>query len=596
MNYSGKIMKVVVTGISVFIGLSVAAKDVMSAVSPAVSNLTSVVDGTGTPVRILADGSGNFYVSDNRGGGVLKYDLNGKLLKIYTAVPDAIGMAFAQNGNLLVSHGEAVVRLNPSDGSVLGSFGSFKKAHGIAVDAAGFIYVTDSIDDCVQKFDAAFNPVSVTGGSHSASKPVNSFGTTGLGFGQLKRPAGISYEKVSGQLAVADSLNGRIQFFTTAGGYASSMGTLGGGSVNTTIRFTMPKSIAFEYAGGVVSRYYVVDSYQSNVQVIDAATKTFLDYIGGYGYDQGLLVSPSDVQIDQSNPLTPVLLVANEIGLVTRYGIDSLMPTNVKVLPAVVAGQLSLQWTNPQVPSFQSVNVYQSAVANVLGTKVGSAVAGTSLLSSGLLNNTTYYYTVRGVNNGGQETTNTDQYSGRTLMSYLLTVSKTGTGSNSVISDLQLPGLVESGGVYTASVDSGVKVTLTPNHDAYSVFTGWNGDVCNGQSSGNCVFTMGSAVNVTANFAQQHKFKIAGRGVYDDILQDIYSQALNGETIMAMSGVAPAYDTTSYLFMHADSNVSLTLVGGYDSEYAASSGFTTLQGRVNVKAGKVVFKNIKIKP
>lgn len=590
MNHSGKIMKQVVVGMCLALCVSYFATNAQSASAPIVSNLPPIVDGASTPVRILVDASGNYFVSDPRGGGIVKYDRNGKRLNVFTTVKDAIGMAFALNGDLLVTHGNTVLRLNAVSGTILGSFGAFQKAHGIAVDSAGSIYVTDSIDDCVQKFDSAFNPVAVA--TAAVGHPANSFGTTGTFNGQLKRPAGITYEKVSGQLAVADSLNGRIQFFTTAGAWVSNLGSFGSGP----LKFTMPKGIAFEYAGSVVSRYYVVDSFQSNIQVVDAATRTFRSYIGGYGYAVGDLVSPSDVQIDQSTPLTPSLLVANEVGLITRYGIDSLVPTNVQVQPATVAGQLTLTWTNPSIPSFSSVNIYRSAVADVIGTKIGSNILGSSYDSTGLLANTLYYYTVRGVDSTSAETTNTDQYSGKTLISYILTAATIGTGAGTLSSDLPAPGLSGSNGVYTASVKSGTQVTLLPTHDPYSIFKGWSGDVCNGQPSGNCVFTLSKAVNVTANFEAQHKFKIASRAIYDDILQDIYSQALTGETIMAMSGVAPSFDVNAFASMTANNNISVTVIGGYDSEYIASSGYTTVQGRVNIGAGKVIFNNIKIKP
>jgi hypothetical protein len=256
---------------------------------------------------------------------------------------------------------------------------------------------------------------------------------------------------------------------------------------------------------------------------------------------------------------------------------------------------LTITWTNPSVPSFSAVNIYQSAIAGVTGTKIGSNVLGTSFDNSGLLANTIYYYTVRGVNASLAETTNTDQYSGKTLISYMLSAAVAGTGSGTISSNLSTPGLVYSNGSYSASVQSGTSVTLIPSHDPTSIFKGWSGDVCNNQPSGNCQFTLTKAINVVANFETQHKFKIPGRAVYDDILQDIYSQALPGETIMGMSGDAPAFNVSVLSSMTANNNVNLSIVGGYDPDYAISSGFTTLQGRVNLKAGKVVFKNIKIK-
>jgi hypothetical protein len=627
MNYSGKIMKAIVVGISLLCGLTVVTKNAMSATAPLVSNLTAVVDGTSTPVQILTDPTGNlgnFYVSDPRGSGVLQYDRNGKLLKKYTAVSDAVGMAFSPNfatsNELLVTHGTTVVRLNVTTGNIMGTFGTFIKAHGIAVDGTGNIYVTDSEDDCVQKFDSSFNPVTVA--VHNSAKPVNSFGTTGLlatlnTAPQFKRPAGITFEKVSGQLAVADSLNGRISFVSQTGLLQSVLGKFGPpASPGLAPKFTMPKNIAFEYtAGPTASRFYVVDSFQDNVQVIDAATRLVLSIndIGGYGYDPGKLVSPSDVQIDQTNPLAPVLLVANEIGLVTRYGIDSLQPTNLQVLSPTVPRQLTLTWTNPAISSFSALHIYQSPTSGITGTQIGGTIpaAATTYTDTSLTAGNTYYYTVRGVDALGNEDGNTNQVSGTTLQYYQLNINLVGYGAGS--GTLSGPGLTYSTTVpyppvnptttttgYVAQVNSGASVTLIPNNAQKTYFAGWTGDVCNNQLTGNCVFTMNSNVNVIAAFNQQFNFMIAGSGTTtgdhgNDNLQAIYDLAKDGDTIMATTGISPV-TSVSFPAMTAGAATNIKIIGGYDSEYKAVSSFTTLQGRINLKAGKVAFKNIKIKP
>jgi hypothetical protein len=201
------------------------------------------------------------------------------------------------------------------------------------------------------------------------------------------------------------------------------------------------------------------------------------------------------------------------------------------------------------------------------------------------------------VNNTAAETTDTDQYSGRTVTSNILTVLQTGSGNGNITSTLSSPGLLYSNGAYTATVNSNTQVTLMAATGANSVFTGWAGSVCDKQPSGDCVFTMtNSPVNVAANFDLQHKFKIAGSSIYNDTLQDIYGQSQNGDTIMAMSGVSPAFVVGQAISMFANNSTNVTIVGGYDSEYKASSGFTSIQGQVSIQTGKVIFNNIKIVP
>jgi hypothetical protein len=78
-----------------------------------------------------------------------------------------------------------------------------------------------------------------------------------------------------------------------------------------------------------------------------------------------------------------------------------------------------------------------------------------------------------------------------------LTVSKPGTGTGTVSSDL--PGVV-CGTTCSAAFSSGAVVTLTAAADAGSSFTAWGGD-CTG--SGVCQVTMSQARYVTATFTSQ---------------------------------------------------------------------------------------------
>jgi len=218
------------------------------------------------------------------------------------------GIALSDNGNLLVSQGDSVVILDQG-GTVLGMLGSgigqFKKANGIAVDAAGFIYVVDSLANNVRVFN-------------SYGKFVRTIGATGTAAGKFSMPTGIAYDKSANQIAVADTQNGRVQFFS-AGNYSfvKSIGTFG----VAPLQFKKPVGVAFEYdAAGKLSRMYVADTYLNTIQVIDpTGSGQFLAYIGKNGLANGQLMIPMDVAFDQ---VQKRLLVANGSGSLTMYGID----------------------------------------------------------------------------------------------------------------------------------------------------------------------------------------------------------------------------------------------------------------------------------
>ncbi|RII24931.1 MAG: hypothetical protein CXR31_15775, partial [Geobacter sp.] len=313
------------------------------AVAPQVTVFGPITEGLRTPVR-LAVGDGSLYVADPRGGGVLEYTPAGRLVRVIGTGGAPAGIGVGGDGSLLVSRGSYVSVLG-RDGQeqrrLIPPEGPFKAATGIAVDDTGTIYVTDSGTNCVQVFSA--------GGA-----PLFKFGSFGIAQGivsindpapaaRFNMPTAIAFEKQSRQLAIADTLNGRIVFYAVAGLSATSqpvrvIGSLGAGP----LRFTAPAGVAFDYDGAVLKRLYVVDTYQGNIQAIDPVATTivntkpvaggFLSYIGGYGSGNGQLMVPSDLQFD---PATGRLLAVNGYGNVTVYGIDGGIDPSGLPLPGI---------------------------------------------------------------------------------------------------------------------------------------------------------------------------------------------------------------------------------------------------------------------
>ncbi len=287
----------------------------LAAVAPNVSSLNSLREGITSPVRLANDIYGNLYVTDPRGGGVLKLSNSGKLLKKISLAKRPFGIAVTTTNKILVSQLTYISVLD-GDGTELQKFGTFKKANGITVDATGALFVTDSQDNCVQVFNADFTPRST--GVAVSGKPDNSFGGDGKGEGQFLQPTGISYESAAKQLAVVDSLNGRVEFFSTTGTYQKSIGSFGSGA----LKFTLPQAVAFEYASDLsLSRMYVLDAYQSTIQTIDPTGPTFLRYVGSYGLGSDKLIAPYDVLYDRSDSQNRRLIVANGNGAIALYGV-----------------------------------------------------------------------------------------------------------------------------------------------------------------------------------------------------------------------------------------------------------------------------------
>lgn len=305
----------------------------IAATSPIVTVLSPLTQGVRAPVRMALDAEGNIFVADQRVGGIVKFNAYGvQQMTIRTGnVPS--GLAFALDGSLLVSQASSVVRYDAATGQEIGRLigGQLQFPVGIAVDdVTGYIYVADSSANQVEMYTASGNYVK----AFAKGVTSDATGTTVSNpLGKLSKPTGISFEKISRQLAVADSNSHRVQFFDVDGNFVKSIGnavstTLG--AVYGMMQFDAPAAIAFEYSKGqvpvVLRRVYIVDTFQSNIQVVDPVTSTALivagttkNYIGSPGSANGQLQVPSDAVFDSVNSR---LLVVNGFGNITIYGID----------------------------------------------------------------------------------------------------------------------------------------------------------------------------------------------------------------------------------------------------------------------------------
>ncbi len=169
----------------------------------------------GSPVGLLAD-DGTIYVAEAGNNRVQQFDGEGTFIRMW-------GWGVETGANefeICTSESESC-----QTGISGGGAGQFEIPIAIGVDDAGTIYVTDSINNRVQRFDASGNFLQTWGwgvdtGANafevctSASVPCHS-GIPGEGAGQLNIPIGITVDGV-GNVYVADAENGRIQQYVTS--------------------------------------------------------------------------------------------------------------------------------------------------------------------------------------------------------------------------------------------------------------------------------------------------------------------------------------------------------------------------------------------
>ena len=72
-----------------------------AATAPVVTTLKPVTEKLGTPLRVVFDPLGNYFVSDPRSGGVLKYNTSDQQVGVLKTKAPPAGIALNSTGNLL---------------------------------------------------------------------------------------------------------------------------------------------------------------------------------------------------------------------------------------------------------------------------------------------------------------------------------------------------------------------------------------------------------------------------------------------------------------------------------------------------------------
>jgi DNA-binding beta-propeller fold protein YncE len=166
--------------------------------------------------------------------------------------------------------------------------GNFDGPRDVAVAADGSIYVADTRNHRVQKFDAAGAFV-LSWGSYAGGEGVIP------GPGQFNEPWGIAVGP-DGSVYVADTWNHRIQKFDANGGYITSWGIFG--QAETAESFWGPRDVVVDSEG----RVYVADTGNKRISVFDADGNS-LNTIGFGGSDPGQFDEPVGMAVSDEGLL-----------------------------------------------------------------------------------------------------------------------------------------------------------------------------------------------------------------------------------------------------------------------------------------------------
>jgi sugar lactone lactonase YvrE len=204
-------------------------------------------DGMGTAARfkypygVALDGAGVLYVSDQYNHTIRKITPAG-LVTTLAGLPGY--------------HGSA-------DGT--GTAARFHNPAGVAVDAAGNVYVADQSNHAIRKITPAGLVTTLAG---QAFQPGSADGTGSTA--RFENPAGVAVD-AAGNVYVADQDNRTIRKITPAGAVTRVAGQTGlSGSRDTVAlraRFNFPTGVAVDAAGTL----YVADRFNHTIRVVPTA-------------------------------------------------------------------------------------------------------------------------------------------------------------------------------------------------------------------------------------------------------------------------------------------------------------------------------------
>jgi DNA-binding beta-propeller fold protein YncE len=220
------------------------------------------IEGFGFPLGGVAveNSTGDLYVVDGKEAVVDKYDASGTLISHFgEPCPEAPAPC--------------------GDGQFGQSF--FVGASGIAVDqTTGDVYVTDNVNNRVEKFNSAGTYLSQFDGS---ATPAGNFST----------PTSVAVDPTDGSVYVVDAGNGVVDKFDSSGAVATGFGT--GGSIGG---FSFP-TFGSQPSGGVAvdssGRLYVGDPGNGVVDEFDSSG-AFQGQLGA-----GTLSAPSELAVDSAD-------------------------------------------------------------------------------------------------------------------------------------------------------------------------------------------------------------------------------------------------------------------------------------------------------
>ena len=245
------------------------------------NNVSALSAPVGEPWAIARDHAGNTYISDNISSRIFKVDTK---------------------NNLTVLAGNIVSNYTGDGG--LASLASICRPEGIAVDAAGNVFIADTGDNVIRVVNTQSAAITVAGVAIQPGTIQTVAGTGIAGYAgdggaatsaRLNNPAGVIVDP-SGNIFIADTLNSVIRKVTSsgtigtvAGNFTLGAGFSGDGGLATSAQLNQAGDVHLDSAGNL----YIADTLNNRVRAVNTQLSAVTI--------AGVTIQPGDIQTIAGN-------------------------------------------------------------------------------------------------------------------------------------------------------------------------------------------------------------------------------------------------------------------------------------------------------
>jgi len=295
---------------------------------PGAANGTGALATFNNPDGVAVDPSGNIFVADKVNKVVRKITPAGVVTTFATGFNQPAGIATNATGTVFLSDAANNTVYRITAGGVVSILASgFNNPHGLVVDASGNVFVADESNNVIKKI--------TPGGLVTVFAGTGALGSNdGLGTAaSFSRPAGIAID-AAGYLYITDSGNQKIRKITPGGLVTTLAGSGAQGSadgVGAAATFQFPSGIAIDGIGNL----YIADSGSDIIRKVtpNGTVTTLAGLANQIGRANGIgavarFNEPQGVAIDKNGNLFIGDLVNNLIReiSITGYSISAPLP------------------------------------------------------------------------------------------------------------------------------------------------------------------------------------------------------------------------------------------------------------------------------